>query len=108
MLTYQLKAICRLNEHFFSIYRFLGDGVLAVFDAPITHENDPEQSVLAAQKIRNRATELGLRVTSGIMTLLTPALYSRAGSISKAMWFLTCGTRSSSAIPKKTKSSSGF
>jgi class 3 adenylate cyclase/tetratricopeptide (TPR) repeat protein len=48
--------------------RFLGDGALAVFGTPFTHENDPERAILAAQEICDRATELGLQVTAGINT----------------------------------------
>jgi class 3 adenylate cyclase/tetratricopeptide (TPR) repeat protein len=48
--------------------RFLGDGALAVFGTPYTHENDPERAILAAQEIREKAQELGLQVTGGINT----------------------------------------
>ncbi|MAF10083.1 hypothetical protein CMK11_06485 [Candidatus Poribacteria bacterium] len=48
------------------IDRFLGDGVLAVFGAPHSHENDPERAIRAAVEIRDAAEELGLGVTAGI------------------------------------------
>lgn len=48
--------------------KFLGDGVLAVFGAPVTHENDPERAILAALEVRERAESLGLQVTAGINT----------------------------------------
>ena len=48
--------------------RFLGDGALAVFGTPYTHENDPERAILAAQEIREKAQDLGLQVTAGINT----------------------------------------
>lgn len=50
------------------IDRFLGDGVLAVFGAPETHEDDPERAVRAALDIQERAEELALEVTVGINT----------------------------------------
>jgi len=34
--------------------RFLGDGALAVFGTPHSHENDPERAILAAQEIREK------------------------------------------------------
>lgn len=51
-----------------TIDRFLGDGVLAVFGVPITHENDPERAVRAALEIVNQAEHLGLQATAGINT----------------------------------------
>ena len=48
--------------------RFLGDGALAVFGTPYTHENDPERAILAAHEIREKAQELGLQITAGINT----------------------------------------
>ena len=50
------------------IDRFLGDGVLAVFGVPAAHEDDPFRAVRAALELRDRATELGLAVTSGVNT----------------------------------------
>ncbi len=48
--------------------RFLGDGLLAVFGIPETHEDDPERAVRAALDIRERAEELELGVAVGINT----------------------------------------
>jgi predicted ATPase/class 3 adenylate cyclase len=48
--------------------RFLGDGVLAVFGAPHSHESDPERAILAALEIREAARTLGLETTAGINT----------------------------------------
>lgn len=50
------------------IDRFLGDGVLAVFGVPASHEDDPFRAVRAALELRDRATDLGLAVTSGVNT----------------------------------------
>ncbi|MEX2424190.1 MAG: AAA family ATPase, partial [Acidimicrobiia bacterium] len=50
------------------IDRFLGDGVLAVFGVPASHEDDPYRAVRAALELRERAAELGLAVTSGVNT----------------------------------------
>jgi class 3 adenylate cyclase/tetratricopeptide (TPR) repeat protein len=50
------------------IDRFLGDGVLAVFGIPETHEDDPERAVRAALDIHERASEIGLGATVGVNT----------------------------------------
>ena len=50
------------------IDRFLGDGVLAVFGVPSTHEDDPIRAVTAALALRERSVDLGLAVTVGINT----------------------------------------
>ena len=63
-------------EHFDgTIEKFIGDAVMAVFGAPITHEDDAERAVRAGLRILdglselNRAEpELGLRVRIGINT----------------------------------------
>ncbi|MBI1925747.1 AAA family ATPase [Candidatus Poribacteria bacterium] len=47
---------------------FRGDGLLALFGAPILHENDPERAILAAIDMRNTIQSQGLEVTIGINT----------------------------------------
>jgi class 3 adenylate cyclase/tetratricopeptide (TPR) repeat protein len=41
-----------------TVDKFIGDGVLAVFGAPRTHEDDPERAVLAALAIQRAIVEL--------------------------------------------------
>jgi adenylate cyclase len=48
--------------------RSLGDGILAVFGTPHTHEDDPERAIHAAMKIRAAARDLGLPVAAGVDT----------------------------------------
>lgn len=55
-------------QHGGRIDRFLGDGVLAVFGVPSTHEDDPIRAVKASIGLRERAAELGLEVTVGVNT----------------------------------------
>jgi class 3 adenylate cyclase len=50
------------------IDRFLGDGVLAAFGVPVSHEDDPFRAVRAALDLRDRAVDLGLEVTAGVNT----------------------------------------
>ena len=61
------------------VERFLGDGVMALFGAPVAHEDDPERAVRAALAILEpvRALDLGLHVRIGINT--GPVLFAAAG-----------------------------
>ncbi len=54
-----------------SVNRFIGDCVLAFFGAPLTHENDPERSILAALDMQKAVSELGMSISIGINTGMT-------------------------------------
>ena len=41
-----------------AVEKFIGDAVMAVFGAPVAHEDDPERAVRAALKIRDAIAEL--------------------------------------------------
>ena len=52
-----------------TVEKFIGDAVMAVFGAPVTHEDDPERAVRAALSIRDTlAGEGDLEVRIGITT----------------------------------------
>jgi len=53
-----------------SISGFRGDGLLALFGAPILHENDAERAILAAIDMRNMMQDKGLQVSIGINTAM--------------------------------------
>jgi len=53
-----------------SISGFRGDGLLALFGAPILHENDAERAILAAMDMRNAMQERQLQVSIGINTAM--------------------------------------
>ena len=57
-------------EHFGgTVEKFIGDAVMALFGAPVSHEDDPERALRAALAIRDWAQETGdLRVRIGITT----------------------------------------
>ncbi len=52
-----------------TVEKFIGDAVMAVFGAPVAHEDDPERAVRAALSIRDTLAEEGeLEVRIGITT----------------------------------------
>jgi class 3 adenylate cyclase/tetratricopeptide (TPR) repeat protein len=52
-----------------TVEKFIGDAVMAVFGAPVAHEDDPERAVRAALAIREALEEAGeLQVRIGITT----------------------------------------
>jgi class 3 adenylate cyclase len=58
-----------LERHGGTVEKFVGDAVMALFGAPIAHEDDPERAVRAALSIRDWAhDEQELQVRIGITT----------------------------------------
>jgi len=53
-----------------SISGFRGDGLLALFGAPILHENDAERAILAGIEMRDIMHSRGLEVSIGINTAM--------------------------------------
>src|SRR5690606_21826619 len=75
-----------------TVARLMGDGILAIFGAPVAREDDAERAVLAALAIRDAAAEhaaklrrshgFGLSVRSGVNTGLS--VLTRVGDENKA------------------------
>ena len=66
---YHQRLRDELERHGGTVEKFIGDAVMALFGAPIAHEDDPERAVRAALAIREWAEEAGdLEVRIGITT----------------------------------------
>jgi class 3 adenylate cyclase/tetratricopeptide (TPR) repeat protein len=74
--AYHARLRHELERHGGTVEKFIGDAVMALFGAPVAHEDDPERAVRAAVAIReavaalNEETDGGgnLRVRTGITT----------------------------------------
>jgi class 3 adenylate cyclase/tetratricopeptide (TPR) repeat protein len=51
-----------------TVEKFIGDAVVAVFGAPVVHEDDPERAVRAALAIRDAAGEAGVELRVAVNT----------------------------------------
>src|SRR6186997_1284833 len=66
---YHERLRLELEQHGGTVEKFIGDAVMALFGAPLAHEDDPERAVRAALAIRDWAREDGkLEVRIGITT----------------------------------------
>ena len=65
---YHKRVQAELERHGGTVEKFIGDAVMALFGAPVAHEDDPERAVRAALAIREFATEKGLELRVGITT----------------------------------------
>jgi class 3 adenylate cyclase/tetratricopeptide (TPR) repeat protein len=65
---YHTRVRSELERHGGTVEKFIGDAVMALFGAPVAHEDDPERAVRAALAIRDFAVEDGLELRVGITT----------------------------------------
>ena len=66
---YHARLRAELERFGGTVEKFIGDAVMAVFGAPVAHEDDPERAVRAALSIRDALAEEGdLEVRIGITT----------------------------------------
>src|SRR5574339_210129 len=54
---YHARVRAELERHGGTVEKFIGDAVMAVFGAPVAHEDDPERAVRASLAIRDWAQE---------------------------------------------------
>ena len=73
------ELVPRIEKYEGTVDKFIGDGLMALFGAPVTHENDPERALRAALEMMdaledfNRARRLNLGMHFGINTGLVIA-----------------------------------
>jgi class 3 adenylate cyclase/tetratricopeptide (TPR) repeat protein len=58
LVPYYQRLRHELERHGGTVEKFIGDAVMALFGAPIAHEDDPERAVRAALAVREAITEL--------------------------------------------------
>jgi class 3 adenylate cyclase len=86
-----------------TVEKFIGDAVMALFGAPVAHEDDPERAVRAALAIRDWARDEGeLEVRIGITTgeaLISLGARPEAGEGMASGDVINTGSRLQSAAP---------
>jgi class 3 adenylate cyclase len=65
---YHARVRHELERHGGTVEKFIGDAVVALFGAPMTHEDDPERAVRAALAIRDTVATDELHVRIGVTT----------------------------------------
>ena len=78
LLPYYDVLNSEVARHGGHVDRFLGDGIMALFGAPIAHEDDPERAVRAALRILERIPALGLDLHARIGINTGPVLFAVA------------------------------
>jgi class 3 adenylate cyclase/tetratricopeptide (TPR) repeat protein len=91
-----------LERHGGTVEKFIGDAAMAIFGAPVAHEDDPERAVRAALAIRGWALEDGIEVRVGINTgeaLVTVDARPEAGETMAAGDVVNTAARLQSTAP---------
>src|SRR6476661_2120368 len=57
-----------IERHGGTVEKFIGDAVMAVFGAPVAHEDDPERAVRAALAIRDALSDGELQIRTAVNT----------------------------------------
>ena len=68
LAPYHARVKEDLERHGGTVEKFIGDAVMALFGAPVAHEDDPERAVRAALAIRDYAREQALELRIGVTT----------------------------------------
>src|SRR5688572_14503104 len=71
--SYHEQVKAELERFGGTVEKFIGDAVMALFGAPVAHEDDPERAVRAALAIRDalveRSTRIGITTGEALITL---------------------------------------
>jgi class 3 adenylate cyclase/tetratricopeptide (TPR) repeat protein len=79
--AYYARLRTELERHGGTVEKFIGDAVMAVFGAPVAHEDDPERAVRAALSIRDALAESEVDVRIAVHT--GEALVSRGAKVAE-------------------------
>lgn len=79
LVPYYDALTAEVTGHGGRVDRFLGDGIMAVFGAPVAHEDDPERAVRAALRIAGRVPALGLDLHVRVGVNTGEVLFAAAG-----------------------------
>jgi class 3 adenylate cyclase/tetratricopeptide (TPR) repeat protein len=99
---YHARVREELQRYGGTVEKFIGDAAMAVFGAPVAHEDDSERAVRAAFAIRDWATDEGVAVRIGINTgeaLVTVDARPDAGETMAAGDVVNTAARLQSAAP---------
>ncbi len=61
--------------------KFVGEAVLAIFGAPVAHEDDPERALYAALDMLERSAALGDRWAARLGRAVTPHVAIHSGTV---------------------------
>jgi class 3 adenylate cyclase len=99
---YHARIRSELERYGGTVEKFIGDAAMAIFGAPVSHEDDPERAVRAALAIRDWADEDGIEVRIGVNTgeaLVTLDAQPEAGETMAAGDVVNTAARLQSAAP---------
>jgi class 3 adenylate cyclase/tetratricopeptide (TPR) repeat protein len=91
-----------LERHGGTVEKFIGDAAMAIFGAPVAHEDDPERAVRAALGILEWAVDEGIEMRVGINTgeaLVTVGARAEAGETMAAGDVVNTAARLQAAAP---------
>ncbi len=99
---YHGRVRAELERYGGTVEKFIGDAAMAIFGAPVAHEDDPERAVRAALAIRDWAREEDIELRVGINTgeaLVTVDARPEAGETMAAGDVVNTAARLQSAAP---------